>query len=101
MARFVSHPLGVDLRRVFITFKPASMMTANIRKFTGGVQDGDVGSLLINQEAGGRALAVLLPVRGADGDKTDHSAQGGIVHCGDVRGAAGNLGGAKNRPCGR
>lgn len=44
MARFVSHPLGVDLRRVFITFKPASiLMTANIRRFTGGVQNGNVG----------------------------------------------------------
>ena len=26
MARFVSHPLGVDLRNVFITFKPASIL---------------------------------------------------------------------------
>ena len=45
MARFVSHPLGVDLRRVFITFEPASiLMTANVRRFTGGAQNGNVGS---------------------------------------------------------
>jgi hypothetical protein len=39
--------LGVDLRRVCITFKPASiLMTANIQRFTGGVQNGNAG--LIN-----------------------------------------------------
>ena len=44
MACFVSHPLGVDLRGVFITFEPAStLMTANVRRFTGGFQNGNVG----------------------------------------------------------
>jgi hypothetical protein len=44
MARFVSHPLGVDLRRAFITFKPASiLMPTNIRRFVSGVQNGNAG----------------------------------------------------------
>ena len=72
MARFVSHPLGVDLRHVLITFKPASiLMTANIRRFTGGVHNGNVGlsSVVINLpdfRSAGKAASVRSHQPGPD-----------------------------------
>jgi hypothetical protein len=44
MARFVSHPLGVVLRSVFITFKPLwILMMKPIRRFARRRQNGNVG----------------------------------------------------------
>src|ERR1019366_7225733 len=42
---FVSHPLGVDLRSAFITFKPLwILMMKPIRRFASQGQNGNVGS---------------------------------------------------------
>ena len=47
LSGFVSHPLGVVLRRVLIAFKPLwRLMRTNIRRFVGGINDGNVGLLL-------------------------------------------------------
>jgi hypothetical protein len=46
-AHLVSHPLGVDLRSVIMTFKPLwILMRKPIRRFESQVQNGNVGYVL-------------------------------------------------------
>jgi hypothetical protein len=48
MVDFVSHPLGVDLRSAFITFKPLwILMMKPIRRFASQGQNGNVGLQLL------------------------------------------------------
>ena len=79
MARFVSHPLGVDLRRVCITFKPASiLMTANIQRFTGGVQNGNAGLYFDAPRCLGLQLLTAFPAETTSKHSADYRCIGSV-----------------------